>query len=202
LLRVGLTGGVACGKSTIAAMLERRGARVIKADEIAHKLMSPGQPVYDAVVEYFGREILKTDDSIDRPKLAALVFPSRVKELNALVHPAVVKYQDDWMEQVGRENPNAVAIVEAALIFEAGAADHFDRMIVVLCSFDQKAERFAPRTGMELSQAREEVRRRSSAQFPDEDKAAQADYIIDNSASLEHVERQVENLWAELQQAK
>jgi dephospho-CoA kinase len=197
-----LTGGVACGKSTIAAMFERRGARVIKADEIAHRLMSPGQPVFETVVEHFGREILKTDGSIDRPKLGSVVFPSRVKELNAVVHPAVVKYQDEWMEQVGREDPNAVAIVEAALIFEAGAGSHFDRMIVVLCSFDQKAERFAARTGMELSQAREEVRRRSSAQLPDEDKAAQADYIIDNSRSLEHAEREVEKIWAELQQSK
>ncbi len=183
-------------------MLERRGARVIKADEIAHQLMSPGQPVHEAVVEHFGREILKMDGTIDRPKLASLVFPSRVKELNALVHPAVVKYQDDWMEQVGREHPNTVAIVEAALIYEAGAASHFDHMIVVLCSFDQKAERFAARTGVELSQAREEVRRRSAAQLPDEEKAAQADYIIDNSGSVEHAERQVENIWAELQQAK
>lgn len=183
-------------------MFERRGARVIKADEIAHRLMSPGQPVFETVVEHFGREILKTDGSIDRPKLASVVFPSRVKELNAVVHPAVVKYQDEWMEQVGREDPNAVAIVEAALIFEAGAGSHFDRMIVVLCSFDQKAERFAARTGMELSQAREEVRRRSSAQLPDEDKAAQADYIIDNSRSLEHAEREVEKIWAELQQSK
>jgi dephospho-CoA kinase len=197
-----LTGGIACGKSAIAAMFERRGARVTKADEIAHRLMSPGQSVYEAVVGHFGREILKTDGTIDRPKLASMVFPLRVKELNALVHPAVVKYQDDWMEQVGREDPNTVAIVEAALIYEAGAADHFDRMIVVLCSFDQKAERFAGRTGTELSQAREEVRRRSSAQLPDEDKAAQADYIIDNSGSLEHAERQVEKIWAELQQAK
>ena len=120
-------------------MFERRGARVIKADEIAHRLMSPGQPVFEAVVEYFGREILTADGTIDRPKLASMVFPLRVKELNALVHPAVVKYQDEWMEQVGREDPNTVAIVEAALIYEAGAASHFDRMIVVLCSFNQKA---------------------------------------------------------------
>jgi len=183
-------------------MFERRGARVIKADEIAHRLMSPGQPVFEAVVEYFGREILTADGTIDRPKLASMVFPLRVKELNALVHPAVVKYQDEWMEQVGREDPNTVAIVEAALIYEAGAASHFDRMIVVLCSFNQKAERFAARTGVDLSQAREEVRRRSAAQLPDEEKAAQADYIIDNAGSLEHAESQVDNIWAELQQAK
>lgn len=183
-------------------MFERRGARVIKADEIAHKLMSPGQAVFEAVVEHFGSEILKANGTIDRPKLASVVFPLRVRELNALVHPAVVKYQDDWMEQVGHEDPNTVAIVEAALIYEAGAASHFDRMIVVLCSFDQKAERFAARTGLELGLAREEVRRRSAAQLPDEEKAAQADYMIDNSGSLEHAEHQVEKIWAELQQAK
>lgn len=182
-------------------MFERRGAYVIKADEIAHKLMSPGQSVYDQVVQHFGREILNADGTIHRPELASLAFPSRVKELNSLVHPAVVKYQDEWMAQVGRENPNAVAIVEAALIFEAGAASHFDRMIVVLCSFDQKVERFAKRTGMDLALAHEEVSRRSAAQLPDEDKAAEADYIIDNSGTLEHAERQVEQIWAELKPA-
>jgi dephospho-CoA kinase len=201
LLRVGLTGGVACGKSTIAAMFERRGAHVIKADEIAHKLMSPGQAVYEQVVQHFGREILNADGTIHRPKLASLAFPSRVKELNSLVHPAVVKFQDDWMEQVGREDPNAIAIVEAALIFEAGAASHFDRMIVVLCSFDQKVERFAKRTGMDLTFAHEEVSRRSAAQLPDEDKAAEADYIVDNSGTLEDAESQVEKIRAELKSA-
>lgn len=182
-------------------MFERRGAHVIKADEIAHKLMSPGQAVYEQVVQHFGREILNSDGTIHRPKLASLAFPSRVKELNSLVHPAVVKYQDDWMAQVGRENPNALAIVEAALIFEAGAASHFDRMIVVLCSFDQKVERFAKRTGMDLTLAHEEVSRRSAAQLPDEDKAAEADYIVDNSGTLEDAERQVEKIWAELKSA-
>jgi dephospho-CoA kinase len=198
LLKVGLTGGVACGKSTIAEMLAKRGAYVIRADEVAHKLMEPGQSVYEAVVARFGREILNPDQTISRPKLAALAFEGRIKELNALVHPAVVKFQDDWMRDVGRNNPHAIAIVEAALILEAGAKSHFDRLVVVLCDFDQKVERFANRTGMPVPQARAEVERRMAAQLTDEEKAAAADFVFDNSGSIEHAEAQSAKLWDQL----
>ncbi len=201
MLKVGLTGGVACGKSTIAAMFERRGAHVIRADEVAHTLMAPGQAVYAAIVEHFGRGILNADRTISRPRLAELAFKGRIEELNALVHPAVVRYQDEWMERIGREHPNAVAMVEAALIVEAGAASHFDRLIVVTCTFEQKVGRFAQRSGMAMEAARQEVHRRMAAQLPDEKKVAAAQYVIDNSGSLAEAEARVAAIWSELADA-
>ena len=202
MLKVGLTGGVACGKSTVAAMFERRGAYVIRADEIAHKLMEPGQSVYEAVVERFGREILNADGTISRPKLAELAFAGRIQELNELVHPGVVKFQDDWMARVGRKDPKAIMIVEAALLVEAGARSHFDKLIMVTCGFEQKVERFGERLKMPREVARAEVGRRMAAQLPDEEKAAVADFVIDNSGSLMKAESQVEQIWQELRRAE
>jgi dephospho-CoA kinase len=201
VLKVGLTGGVACGKSTIAAMFEQRGAHVIRADEIAHKLMEPGQSVYDAVVQRFGREILNTDGTISRPKLAELAFAGRIQELNALVHPGVVKFQDDWMIEVGRKDPHAITIVEAALLVEAGARSHFDKLITVTCGFEQKVERFGNRMKLAPETARAEVGRRMAAQLPDEKKAAVADFVIDNSGTLPEAEKQVEGIWRQLRAA-
>jgi dephospho-CoA kinase len=202
VLKVGLTGGVACGKSTIAAMFERRGAHVIRADEIAHKLMEPGQRVYDAVVERFGREILNPDGTISRPKLAELAFAGRIQELNELVHPAVVKFQDDWMVEIGRKDPQAITIVEAALLVEAGAKAHFDKLIAVTCGFEQKVERFGRRLQVATEDARAEVERRMAAQLPDEEKAAVADFVIDNSGRLPEAEKQVDEIWRVLRKAE
>jgi dephospho-CoA kinase len=201
VLKVGLTGGVACGKSSVAAMFERRGAYVIRADEIAHKLMEPGEPVYEGVVKRFGQQILNADGTISRPKLAELAFAGRIQELNALVHPGVVKFQDEWMIEVGRKDPKAITIVEAALLVEAGARSHFDKLITVTCGFGQKVERFAERLKMPREAARAEVERRMAAQLPDEEKAAVADFVIDNSGSLTEAESQVEKIWQELRRA-
>lgn len=198
MLRVGLTGGVACGKSTVTAMFEKRGAYVIRADEIAHRLMEPGQAVYDAVVERFGPGILNPDGTISRPKLGAIAFDGRVRELNSLVHPAVVKFQDEWMSEMGRKDPHAITIVEAALILEAGAKSHFDKLIAVTCGSDQKAERFATRSHLPLDVAREEVRRRMAFQLTEEEKVAAADYVVRNDGTLEQAEAQVGKLWDEL----
>jgi len=132
-------------------MLAARGARLIQADHIAHELMQPGQAVYDEVVRHFGSSILNPDGRVNRPKLAEAAFrpdrngATRVAELNAIVHPAVIHREDEWMEAEGRRNPHVIAVVEAALILEAGAADRFDRLIVVTCSDEQRVQRFAER---------------------------------------------------------
>lgn len=202
MLKVGLTGGVACGKSTIAAMFEQRGAHVIRADEIAHKLMEPGQSVYDAVVKRFGREILNADATISRPKLAELAFAGRIQELNALVHPAVVKFQDDWMVEAGTKDPHAITLVEAALLVEAGAKSHFDKLITVTCGFEQKVKRFGQRMKVPGGAARAEVERRMAAQLSDEEKAAVADFVIDNSGTLLGAEKQVEEIWRQMRMAE
>jgi dephospho-CoA kinase len=204
MLKVGLTGGIACGKSVVATMFAARGVHVIKADEISHQLMCPGTDVYDAVVEHFGREILDSSGAIDRLKLAALVFDphqSRVEELNRLVHPAVIAEQDRWADDVRRRDPDGIAMVEAALILEAGVRSHFDRLVVVSCEASEKAERLAARMGIDLEEARRELERRSRAQWPDDEKVRVADFIIDNSDSLAATERQVERVFGELQRA-
>ena len=133
MLRVGLTGGVACGKTTVAQMLRERGAYTLLADKLAHDLMRPGEAVYARVVECFGSGILNQDGSISRPKLAELAFAGRIQELNAIVHPAVLEAEDRWMEEMGRRDPAAIAVCEAALLYEAGGDRRFDRIIVVTC---------------------------------------------------------------------
>ena len=219
MLKVGLTGGIASGKSVVGDMLVALGAHLVQADRIAHQLMLPGQAVYNEVVRHFGGGILNPDLSVNRSKLAEAAFgssaaqgkattapsaasssaiPSRVQELNRIVHPAVIRSQEEWMEEMGRQDPHAVAIVEAALIVEAGAAKRFDRLIVVTCREEQRIARFAARHKLDLDAARKEVERRMAAQLPEAEKIKAADYVIDNSGSLDHTREQVGQVWATL----
>jgi dephospho-CoA kinase len=198
MLRIGLTGGIACGKSLVAKMLVKRGAHFLQADSLAHRLYEPGTVTYKEIVRHFGRGILGDDGSIDRSRLANIVFAGRIAELNAIVHPAVLDAQMQWMAEVERKNPDGIAVVEAALIIEAGAAKDFDKIIVVTCDFEHKVERYARRTGTSLEAARAEVERRSAAQLSDEEKASHADYLIDNSGGIEATEVQVERIWSDL----
>jgi dephospho-CoA kinase len=209
MLKVGLTGGIASGKSVIGEMFVALGAHLVQADRLAHELMDPGEPVYNQVVRHFGREILNPDGSINRPKLAELAFGapdlpedqrgSRVAELNRIVHPAVIRSQEEWMQAVGAQDRNAVAIVEAALILEAGMGKRFDRLIVVTCAPEQRAARFAARQKMDLESANKEVQRRMAVQLSDEKKVKAADYVIDNSGSLATTHEQVTEIWKKLQ---
>jgi dephospho-CoA kinase len=208
LLKVGLTGGIAAGKSVVGEMFVAQGARLVQADRIAHSLMQPGEAVYNEVVRHFGREILNRDGSINREKLAEAAFgtasdaavnrASRIEELNRIVHPVVIRSQDAWMEEMGRQDPRAVAIVEAALILEAGAGKRFDRLVVVTCNEDQRVSRFAARQRIDIETARKEVVRRMAAQLPDQEKVKAADYVIDNSGSLGHTREQVRQVWEKL----
>jgi dephospho-CoA kinase len=208
MLKVGLTGGIASGKSAVGEMFVALGAHLVQADRIAHQLMQPGQLVYNQVVRHFGREILNPDGSVNRTKLAEAAFGtgsqpaegkrSRIEELNRIVHPVVIRSQEGWMEEMGRQDPHAVAIVEAALILEAHTADRFDRLIVVTCSEQQRIARFAARQKTDVESARKEVTRRMAAQLPDEEKIKAADYVIDNSGSLEHTRAEVSEVWQKL----
>jgi dephospho-CoA kinase len=199
MLKIGLTGGVACGKSTVAKMFADLGAQVVDADSIAHDLYRPGQDVYQELVKRFGREIVKPNGEIDRAKLAAAAFDGgRVEELNKIVHPAVIRQQDRWIRELAARDPYAVAVVEAALIFEACVTDRFDKIMVVSCKPAQKVTRFAERTGRNEADARADVDRRTKAQIPDDEKARRADFVIDNSGSLEETRHQVERIYAEL----
>jgi dephospho-CoA kinase len=199
MLRAGLTGGMACGKSVVAAMFGELGARVLQADTLAHKLYQPGEPVYQEVVKRFGQEIVQEDGTIDRKRLAALAFDGgRVEELNRIVHPVVLRRQEQWMFEVRQKEPHAVVIVEAALIFEAGAARQFDKIIVVTCRQEQKIARLAQRAGISEEEARAEMERRSKTQLPDDEKIRRASYVIDNSGSLDRTRNQVQRVFWEL----
>lgn len=201
MLRVGLTGGIACGKSTVARMFSELGAQVVDADVLVHELYRPGEEVYQELVRRFGREIVKADGEIDRAKLAAAAFDGgRVEELNKIVHPAVIRRQEEWMRDIVARDPNAVVIVEAALILEAGAGKRFDKIVVVTCTPEQKVERLASRTGLNHMEARAEVERRTKAQLSDEEKARRADYVIDNCGPIEAMRGQVQRVFAELKQ--
>jgi dephospho-CoA kinase len=205
MLKVGLTGGIASGKSVVAEMFAALGADVIQADQIAHQLMQPGESVYQDVVKHFGAAILNSDGTVNRSRLAEAAFgsrgtrPSRIEELNQIVHPAVLQEQERWMEEVGRRDPKAVAMVEAALILEADATRQFDRLIVVSCRPEQRIQRWANRLKVSEQTAQAEVTRRMAAQLPDAEKLKAADYVIDNSGSLEATRAQVESRFAELQ---
>jgi dephospho-CoA kinase len=177
------------------------GAHLIQADAIAHQLMQPGEAVYQEVVKHFGEGILDPDGRINRASLAQAAFgtPSRIQELNQIVHPPVIRKHDEWMEEMGRRDPHAIAIVEAALVLEAGLVDHFDRIVVVTCRPEQRIERWAQRTKVDTETARKEVVRRMAAQLPDEEKIKVADYVIDNSGSLDATYAQVQVVHREFQ---
>lgn len=203
MLKVGLTGGIASGKSVVGEMFVALGAQLIQADGIAHELMQPGEAVYREVVRHFGDGILNPDGGVNRARLAEAAFegpgkPSRVQELNQIVHPAVIRKQDEWMEEVGRRDSRAIAMVEAALILEAGAARRFDRLVVVTCRPEQRIQRWAMRLGVDEEAARREVSRRMAAQFPDEEKVKAADYVIDNSGSLDETRKRVGEIYRRL----
>ncbi|MGC1452810.1 MAG: dephospho-CoA kinase [Candidatus Sulfotelmatobacter sp.] len=210
MLKVGLTGGIAAGKSVVGERFVSLGAHLVQADRMAHSLMQPGEAVYNEVVRHFGGGILNPDGSVNRAKLAEIAFgaatdaegkrASRIEELNRIVHPAVIRSQDEWMRAIGAQDPRAVAIVEAALILEAGAVEHFDRLIVVTCNAEQRVARFAARQKIDLEAARKEVVRRMAAQLPDEEKIKAADHVIDNSGSLDQSREQVRVVWEKLRQ--
>ena len=182
-------------------MLAQRGAHVVLADEVAHQLMRPGEPVYYEVVRHFGPDIVGIDGAIDRKKLAEAAFGTgRIQELNQIVHPAVIARQDTWMKEMASRDPGGITVVEAALMLEAGVGKRFDKLVVVTCTLPQKIERFARRHNLDVAAAEREVMRRMAAQLLDEEKVRVADYVIDNSGPLADLEMKVDSLMRELRQ--
>ncbi len=203
MLKVGLTGGIASGKTAVGHLFTALGAKVIRADDIAHELMQPGGTVYAEVVERFGGDILAADGTISRSKLAELAFGSsksepRIEELNRIVHPPVIQRQEEWMEQVGEHDARAIAIVEAALILEADLRKYFDTIIVVTCRPEQRVGRWAARMNIDNKSAEREIARRMAAQWPEEEKIKAANFLIDNSGSLVETEGRVREVYEHL----
>ncbi len=212
MLRVGLTGGLGSGKSTAGAMLAGHGAHLLVADEIARAMMEPGQPVYAAIVNRFGAEVVKADGALDRAELARLGFAGgRVEELNAIVHPAVIAREAELAGEIAAGDPDAIAVVESALLFEtkyggqAGWRSRFDRVILVTAPEDLKVARYVDRASgrrvPDAEQVREfeaEARRRLGRQIDDATKAASCDYILSNGGSVAELQAQVDALWPTL----
>ncbi len=191
MLRVGLTGGIGCGKSTVAAMMRELGCTLIEADAIAHKIIESGQSAYDEIVRDFGRQILDEKGKIDRGKLGRIVFEdaSKLYCLNEIVHPRVFTEVEREFERLAREKPDGVAVLEAALLVETGYNRKLDRLVVVWCRPDQQMERLLTR-GMTAEQARQRI----SSQIPLEEKRALASDQIDCSNTLQETRKQVEEL--------
>lgn len=218
MLRVGLTGGLGSGKSTVANMLRGLGAQVIEADELGRALMEPGQAVFAQIVAAFGPEVVGADGRLDRPKLAKLAFEGgRLPELNAIIHPAVIAEQQRWMSAVFARDPAAVAVVESALIFEverdarergesegvlADWRNRFDHILVLTAPDEVKIARYAGRVA-EPGPAREaavgDARIRLARQMSDAEKAARADFVIENTGDVAALRARVESVWNSLQ---
>lgn len=213
MLRVGLTGGLGSGKSTVARLFAELGVYVIEADAVGRTLMQPGQPLFASIVQHFGQQVVRADGTLDRAALANLAFQQgRLEELNRLVHPRVIAAQEEWMRGVFAQDPAAIAMVESALIFEAersgtvpGWRQRFDRLILAAVSDDVKVERYVARIRAEqaldetqLQKIREDARARLAAQIPDCEKRLACDYVIETSGTLEDTASAVKDVFARL----
>lgn len=209
MLRVGLTGGLASGKTTAARRFAELGAHVISADEVGRALMQPGERVFGEIVERFGRGVVGADGKLDRAALARIAFgEGRLEELNAIIHPATIARQEEMIAEIAAREPNAVVVVESALIFEtkhgaaavggeAGWRRRFDRIILVRASEQERISRFVARA----SSSEAEARRRIAQQMDDDWKAAHSDYVLTNDGTMDELRAEVDALWPELRKA-
>jgi dephospho-CoA kinase len=196
VIKVGLTGGYASGKSFVARELERLGCRLIYADKLGHAVLEPTGEAYSLSVEEFGRDILASDGTIDRKKLGALVFrsPELLEKLSSFVHPAVFRLEERLLGEFEREDPHAIAVIEAAILIETGRNKVFDRLILTACNEEVQIARGMHRDGL----TREEVLARLSKQMPTEEKKRYADFVIDTDGPKEQTLERVRNVFAEL----
>ena len=195
MLKLGLTGGIASGKSAVAAILRELGFPVLDADSISHKLMEPGQTAHDEILQAFGADLADASGHIDRQKLAAIVFtdPAKLAKLNSILHPRVDQIIFDQLDAWQKSGAHSAAFVEAALLIEAGMAPRLDGLVVAWCTPEQQLERLRARSMSET-----EACRRMAAQLPIDEKLKHATYTIDCSGTLEETRAQVQSLAANL----
>jgi dephospho-CoA kinase len=196
MLHVGLTGGLASGKSVVGRELERLGCRVIRLDEIGHQVLAPDGEAYAAVIAAFGAGILRPDNTIDRGVLARRVFadPEQLAKLNALVHPPIRERARAIAGDFAQTHPEAILVTEAAIMIETGSYRDYDRVILTVCRSEQQVERAIARGKMTREEAVERIRR----QMPAEEKKRFANYVIDTSGSEEHTLQQTRSLFERL----
>jgi dephospho-CoA kinase len=198
MLRIGLTGGIASGKSTVAFLLREADCLVLEADPLGHEMLEPGQASYDEIVREFGEEILDADEKVDRAKLGAIVFADSAKRtrLNQILHPRILEVVRKWFTALERPGGPDFAFVEAALILEAGFQKEFGRIIVCWCRPEQQIERL-----LERGLSPEQAQLRIAAQMPIDEKRGMADYVIDCSGLVEDTARQVAHVVEQLRQS-
>jgi len=196
MLKVGLTGGLASGKSFVSEALTGLGCHVLHADEVGHEVLEPGHEAYEPVVAEFGLDILNEDGTINRRHLAAIVFsdPARLAKLNSLIHPAVFRREEEFMREAAAADPGAIVVVEAAILVETGSYKKFDRLVVTVCDRETQIRRAMKRDGL----TREEVEARLRRQLPVEELRRAADYAIDTSGTKENTLAQVQELYRAL----
>jgi dephospho-CoA kinase len=197
---VGLTGGLACGKTFVGEALEQMGCHLLQADRLGHEVLLAGGEAYAPVVREFGSGVLGADGEIDRRALAAQVFekPERLALLNSFVHPPVQRREEEWLARVAAEDPRGIAIVEAAILIETGSYRGFDKLIVVACDEELQVQRSIKRDGA----SREEVLARLSHQMPLAEKRKFADFIIDTSGTKDETLRQTREVYESLRRMK
>jgi len=196
MLKVGLTGSIAVGKSFVCEVFAELGCFVLDADRTAREVVAPGTEGLKQIVEHFGAEILTDEGELDRVKLGSIVFNDETRRqlLNSIVHPMVITAQNDWLLRKERENPEGIAIVDAALMIESGGYKRFEKLIVVWCDSVIQLQRLMLRNNL----SEPEALRRIKAQMPQEEKKLYADFLIDTSEGFEETRRQTEEVFGQL----
>lgn len=198
MLKIGLTGSIAVGKSFVVSVLKELGCMTFDADKIAHSVMEPGKPAYRDIVRQFGEGVLREDQTIERAKLGAIVFAdaTRRQRLNEIVHPRVLEEQNRLLTEAEAANPNGIAIIDAALMIESGGYKRFDKLIVVFCDRETQIERLMARNQI----TREDAERRIAAQMTSSEKRRYADYEIDTTGTMEETCERVKQIYDNLLQ--
>ena len=192
MLKVGLTGSIAVGKSFVCSVLRELGCHVLDADVTAREVVAKGTPGLAAIVREFGEGVLTEAGDLDRKKLGAIVFANKQKRelLNSIVHPLVIETQDSWIDGVELSDPDGIAVIDAALMIESGGYKRFDKLIVVWCNSAIQLERLMRRDGLSESEAKERV----AAQMPQDEKKKFADHLIDTSLGFDDTRAQVKDI--------
>jgi dephospho-CoA kinase len=196
MLNVGLTGGIACGKSTVAQMFLLLGAHLIDFDKLAHEVQETGRPAWKEIVRYFGKDIRKQDETIDRNRLAQIVFADKkeLKALNNIVHPYVFSLWQERLDKIKSKEERAIVLSDVPLLFEGNMQHLFDLTILVLISPEEQVRRLMERNGV----SKEEAGKRLKSQMPIAEKIKMADIVIENKGAPAETEKTVAKVWKEL----
>ena len=200
MLVVGLTGGIASGKTVVSKMLRDLGAFIIDADETSREVVAPHKKCWGELIAHFGKDILGKDLTVDRKKLADRVFnnPEQLSKLNSLIHPEIMKRIDEKLEEIRNENPEAIVVIDAALLVETGMHKKYDKLIVVYATVETQRKRLMTRNGI----SKDEAQKRINFQLPIKEKAKLADFLIENEDSLKKTEEQVKKVFTTLSSLK